>query len=159
MEARHQLRRVVSGGQTGVDRVALEIALEAKLAVGGWCPRGRRAEDGTIPSCFPLRETPSACYRQRTRWNVRDSQGTLILTAGFPTGGTALTLWTAVKLKKPYLVLDPSAAPLEALERIAQWVLEHQIGVLNVAGPRYSQQPVTAHAARELLTRWWLEPT
>src|SRR5438552_18876277 len=84
-----------SGGQTGVDRAALDVALELGLPCGGWCPKGRRAEDGPIPARYPLIETSSPFYPQRTKRNVLDSDGTLILTFGCPTGGTALTIRTA----------------------------------------------------------------
>ena len=80
------LRRIVSGGQTGVDRAALDVGLAWGLPIGGWCPRGRTAEDGPIPARYPLRETESAKYDVRTRRNVRDSDGTLILTARRPRG-------------------------------------------------------------------------
>src|SRR3989442_2721366 len=83
---------IVSGGQTGVDRAALDTALALGLPCGGWCPRGRRAEDGPLPTRYPLRETPSSSYPERTVWNVRDSDGTLILHRGRLSGGTALTL-------------------------------------------------------------------
>src|SRR5436305_1193025 len=83
---------IFSGGQTGVDRAALDVALELGIPCSGWCPRGRRAEDGTIPPRYPLQETRSLAYPVRTRWNVRDSDGTLILTRGRPDRGTALTI-------------------------------------------------------------------
>ena len=85
------VEKIVSGGQTGVDRAALDVALELGIPCGGWCPRGRRAEDGALSARYPLMETPSDDYVQRTTWNIRDSDGTLILTRGEPTGGTAQT--------------------------------------------------------------------
>mgnify|MGYP006174065873 CR=1 FL=1 len=91
------LARIISGGQTGVDRAALDAAMAAQYPVGGWCPQGRRAEDGPIPRDYPLRETPSAEYAQRTLWNVRDSDATLVLTPGPITGGTR---WTVVKAQE-----------------------------------------------------------
>ncbi|MEZ6054758.1 MAG: putative molybdenum carrier protein, partial [Planctomycetaceae bacterium] len=83
---------IVSGGQTGVDRAALDVGLDLDLPCGGWCPRGRKAEDGPIDERYPLKETESAKYDVRTRRNVRDSDGTLVLTVGDPIGGTALTV-------------------------------------------------------------------
>lgn len=103
---------IVSGGQTGVDRAALDVALELGFLCDGWCPRGRKAEDGPIACRYPLRETPSARLSQRTEWNVRDSDGTLILTKGRPRGGTALTIQLATRLTRPHLVLDLDAAPI-----------------------------------------------
>jgi len=128
---------VVSGGQTGVDRAALDVALELGLACGGWCPRGRRAEDGTVPPHYPLRETPSPDYRQRTSWNVRDADGTLVLAWGEPRGGSARTVREAVRLGKPVLVIDLSAR-LEC-DGARDWLAAHKVRVLNVAGPRQSE--------------------
>jgi len=128
------LLTVVSGGQTGVDRAALDVALELGLPCGGWCPRGRRAEDGRIPSRYPLRETPSGAYPQRTEWNVRDSDGTLVLTRGRPTGGTALTVRLAARLGRPVLIVDLDGDPNAA--SAAGWILARALRVVNVAGPR-----------------------
>ena len=96
------------GGQTGVDRAALDVAIELGIPRGGWCPKGRRAEDGVIAKHYPLRETPSTDYRERTRRNVRDADGTLIVTADELRGGTALTRAFAEKLRRPCLVVDPT---------------------------------------------------
>ncbi|MFQ5587063.1 MAG: putative molybdenum carrier protein, partial [Thermodesulfobacteriota bacterium] len=95
------IEMIVSGGQTGVDRAALDVALELGIRCGGWCPKGRLAEDGVIDSRYHLDETGSKSYSQRTEWNVRDSDGTLILTVEEPTGGTALTIRAAEELGKP----------------------------------------------------------
>ncbi|HEX8274694.1 MAG TPA: putative molybdenum carrier protein [Longimicrobiaceae bacterium] len=128
------LQRVVSGGQTGVDRAALDAALEAGLQVGGWCPAGRRAEDGRVPERYPLRETPSAEPEERTEWNVRDSDGTLAVFIGPLRGGTELAVQTAHRLAKPLLVVD-LARPTDPAE-VARWISVFGIRTLNVAGPR-----------------------
>ena len=141
--------RIVSGGQTGVDRAALEVALAHGLACGGWCPRGRRAEDGAIDAHFPLRETPSADYAERTEWNVRDSDATLILTQGTPKGGTALTVELARALGRPHRIVDLAAQPEAA--GVRAWLAEQDVRVLNVAGPRESQQPGIGALARDFL--------
>lgn len=133
------IERIISGGQTGVDRAALDVALELGVSCGGWCPQGRRAEDGPIADRYPLQETPSGKYAQRTRWNVRDSDGTLIITAGELSGGTALTQQYAERLKRPCHVVDLSAS--RAVVPVARWVRRHKLRVLNVAGPRESTQP------------------
>lgn len=143
-----RLRRLVSGGQTGVDRAALDVALELGLPVGGWCPRGRLAEDGPLPERYPLEETPSQEYPQRTEWNVRDSDGTLVLTRGRPSGGTRLTVRLAAKLEKPCLVLDLEADPDPS--QLRAWLAEAEVAVLNVAGPRASGQP----GIHEQAARW-----
>ena len=103
------IRKIVSGGQTGVDRAALDVALELGVACGGWCPKGRRAEDGTIAERYPLTETSTRAYPERTRRNVLDSDGTLILARGRPTGGTALTIKIAAETGKPCFIVDLSA--------------------------------------------------
>jgi Circularly permutated YpsA SLOG family len=143
--------KVVSGGQTGVDRAALDAARTAGLPRGGWCPRGRLAEDGPIAPGYPLVETPSADYAQRTEWNVRDSDATLVVARGRPTGGTALTAALARRLGKPLLVVDLSRNP--SLEEASRWVEARGIGVLNVAGPRESQRPGIGREARLFLER------
>lgn len=131
--------RVVSGGQTGVDRAALDVAIALGIAHGGWCPRGRRAEDGVIPDRYALVEHASAEYAARTEANVVDADGTLILCRGELSGGTALTRDLAVQHGKPLLVVDLSAAPRR--ETLREWLDEHDVRVLNVAGPRESQRP------------------
>lgn len=144
------INRVVSGGQTGVDRAALDAALRAGLDCGGWCPRGRRAEDGAIPQQYPLKEIESTDYRERTRRNVVDSDGTLILALGALSGGTALTRKLARAEQKPLLVIDlDSPAPAD---EVRCWIRKHNIRTLNVAGPRESQRPGIAERALEYLT-------
>jgi hypothetical protein len=145
------LERLVSGGQTGADRAALDVALERGIPCGGWCPKGRRAEDGPIPDRYPLRETPSADYPQRTEWNVRDSDGTLALSPGRPRGGTAFTLVVARELGKPHLHVDLGRAADPEVARA--WISEQRIRVLNVAGPRESDSPGIHDAAAAFLRR------
>jgi hypothetical protein len=131
--------KVVSGGQTGVDRAVLDVARKLGLPCGGWCPQGRKAEDGTIAPCYPLMETTSGDYSQRTEWNVRDSDGTLVLTRGRPSEGTLYTVETAKRLRKPCLVLELTDHP-EA-SAVWGWAQEHHIRVLNIGGPRESKCP------------------
>ena len=134
-----KLKKIVSGGQTGVDRAALDAALDAGFPCGGWCPRRRLAEDGRIPDRYPLSETPSTRYAERTEWNVRDSDGTLILTAGPLTGGTALTRALAQNHAKPLFLADLRRDV--DMTAVLDWIERHGIEVLNVAGPRSRQQP------------------
>ncbi len=142
---------IVSGGQTGVDRAALDVALDLGIPCSGWCPRGRKAEDGRIPRRYPLRQTPSARYAQRTRWNVRDSDGTLILAPGELTGGTALTFKAAQSLGRPVFVVDLSRS--RAVVPVRKWIRNNDIRALNVAGPRESTSPGMYAAAIRFLTR------
>ena len=147
-------RRLVSGGQTGVDRAALDAALEAGLEAGGWCPRGRRAEDGAVPARHPLREAPSPVYAVRTRLNVRDSDATLVLAWGPLRGGTALTLRWCRRLGRPCRLVDLSraVAPGE-LRALRRWLRRHRVRTLNVAGPREGERPGIQARALAFLRR------
>jgi len=136
------LRHIVSGGQTGVDRGALDAALAAGVSCGGWCPAGRRAEDGSVPLRYPMRETASSGYAERTGRNVADSDGTLVLMFGIPAGGTALTAQCCKRLQRPLLLIDAaSMSAAKAAEQAARFVCERALNVLNVAGPRESEAP------------------
>jgi len=141
--------KVISGGQTGVDRAALDVALALAIPCGGWCPKGRLAEDGAIPKRYPLTETASADYDQRTRLNVRDSEATLILNSGPLAGGTLRTLELARDTARPCFVvdLDPPPAP----DAAAAWLEQVRPRVLNVAGPRESKRPGVHDAAAKFL--------
>lgn len=144
------IERILSGGQTGVDRAALDAAMGAGIECGGWCPRGRRTEDGTVPSHYPLRETESADYRVRTRLNVVDADGTLILLTGALSGGTALTRQLALAAGKPLLIIDlDSPAPLS---EVCSWVRGHHVRTINIAGPRESQRPGIGRRASKFLS-------
>ncbi|HNX74850.1 MAG TPA: putative molybdenum carrier protein [Candidatus Rifleibacterium sp.] len=155
---------LISGGQTGVDRAALDFALTTGIAVGGWCPAGRRAEDGVIPGIYKLREADSPLYQQRTRLNVCDSDATLIFVGAGASRGTALTIELCRQKRKPYLVVamtgdrtlvpnatpacEPSAntqsdlqpEPFSATATL-RWLSRYRPGILNVAGPRAGECP------------------
>ncbi|MBF0123732.1 MAG: putative molybdenum carrier protein [Magnetococcales bacterium] len=135
------IQRIVSGGQTGVDRAALDFAIHHHIACGGWCPRGRLAEDGTIPECYPLQEAHSRRYAERTRLNVMDSDATLILHRGALRGGTALTWRFAKQHHKPCLVINLArcADVPESSSGAKNWLIEQAVAVLNIAGPRESE--------------------
>jgi hypothetical protein len=154
--ADRRLAKIVSGGQTGVDRAALDAALFLSVDIGGWCPRGRRSEDGRIPDRYPLVETPSPAYRQRTHWNVRDSDATLIIHRGPMRGGTRLTAETASRYGRPLLTLDLANAP--DLARARQWLAVGDIRTLNVAGPREESTPGIYAEAYAFLCRLLSDP-
>ena len=128
------MKKIISGGQTGVDRAALDAGLRYGIAVGGWCPAGRRAEDGQIPERYPLEELDSPDYAARTEKNVVAADATLILNFGLLADGTKLTVRLARKNRKPYLVvqLDGDADPAT----VAVWIRALGVRVLNIAGPR-----------------------
>lgn len=135
-------KTVVSGGQTGVDRAALDWACNHRIPHGGWCPQGRRASDGPLSVKYQLRETESAGYRQRTKLNVHDSDATLILNVGELDGGTLQTLQFVERMGKPHLVLQlDQCAPDESAGRIIKWLIAGKFGTLNVAGPREEKRP------------------
>jgi hypothetical protein len=134
--------RIVSGGQTGVDRAALDFALELGIPCGGWCPEGRLAEDGRIADRYPLKELPGGGYRERTHQNVRDSDGSLIIYKGELEGGTAETVRFCRQIAKPYVLINAVDTPAkDAAAAIREFVRQHRIQVLNVAGPRHSKWP------------------
>jgi len=143
---------IVSGGQTGADRAALDWAIAHRLKHGGWCPAGRLAEDGSIPERYHLRETQSHAYPERTRFNVEESDGTLIVSPDPPEGGTMLTVRHALEMGKPVLIVtrenENEAPPL-----LREFLEAHEILVLNVAGPRASGSPEVADMVARLLDR------
>lgn len=143
--------KIISGGQTGADRAALDAAIELGIAHGGWCPRGRRAEDGPIPARYSLEETDSPEYAVRTELNIRGSDATLIVGEPPLSGGTALTERLACRHGKPYLLISPSAADEQAVATVRQWLQAGKYTVLNVAGPRESQLPGIGRRTFELL--------
>lgn len=146
------LERIVSGGQTGVDRAALDVAMAHGLAHGGWCPRGRLAEDGVISPVYALQETPEADYAQRTEWNVRDADGTVIFSVSPElSGGSALTRELAGALGKPCLHLSEARDGPRAVRQLRAFLRRHRIRTLNVAGPRLSTEPGAAAFARRVL--------
>jgi hypothetical protein len=148
---RFRPERIVSGGQTGVDRGALDAAIALGISHGGWCPRGRLAEDGTIPPVYQLTETDSPDYAFRTEKNVLCSDATLILCHGRPSGGTELTLRLATRHKRPCLVSDLSEAT--TMVKVRRWLATVRPGTLNVAGPRESQCRGIAAEAAALIVR------
>lgn len=133
---------IISGGQTGADRAALDAALAAGVPCGGWCPPGRKAEDGAIPQSYPLRCMGTGGYVERTRQNVVDSDGTLIVTFGKPQGGTATTVTMCRQARTPMLIIDGTTlTAAAAASKAATFVRTHGIRCLNVAGPRASREP------------------
>ena len=146
-----RVAKIVSGGQTGVDRGALNAAIGSGIPHGGWCPRGRLAEDGRIPLCYELMETDSPEYPVRTERNVLDSDATLLLVRGVLRGGTEYTRQMAMRHRKPWLVVDLRKPA--SRDEILQWLQEHQVSVLNIAGPRESQCPGIAEEACQFVQR------
>jgi hypothetical protein len=147
--------KVVSGGQTGVDRGALDAALSCGIDTGGWCPANRLAEDGLIPGKYPVTELPDAGYIQRTRQNVIDSDGTVVIYFSYPAGGTEQTIHFCIEHGKPYLLIDADEITVNrAATRIREFYTLKGIEVLNVAGPRASGELRAYDYARESLLRF-----
>jgi hypothetical protein len=146
---RKSLLTIVSGGQTGADRAALDAALALGIAIDGWCPRGRWAEDGPIAALYPLRETESADPAERTRANIRDSDATLVLMFGAMDAGTNLTIAAAKAAGRPCAVMDVTTLNVETA--IGDWLRHANPRRLNVAGPRESTAPGLYARARAVL--------
>ena len=153
-----RVTRIISGGQSGVDRAALEFAIAHRLEYGGWCPNGGWAEDfphppGLLARYPELRETPDSDPRQRTEWNVRVSDATLIFVrSGISSPGTAFTAAVARQQAKPHIIVDVDSS--DAAQRVAAWLERYPaIRILNVAGPRGSEAPGIYRAAYAALDR------
>lgn len=146
-------QHIVSGGQTGADRGALDFAIEHGYTHGGWAPHGREAEDGKIPLKYQLLELDHGGYRQRTRCNVEDSDASLIINRGDLDGGTLATQVFAQRLNKPHLVVQlDHGVTAEVVASVIEWFHQREIKTLNVAGPRESKRPGIYRLTRELLT-------
>lgn len=148
----HRPAKVISGGQSGADRGGLDAARELGIPIGGWVPRGRRAEDGPVPPEYPLRETPSADYAERTERNVRDADGTVVITRGPAAGGSLLTLEVAARLGRPALHLDLSRLDeASAGSALRAWLLLTRCAILNIAGSRASQDNGIGDTTRRVI--------
>jgi hypothetical protein len=152
------LQKIISGGQTGVDRAALDFAIEHDIPHGGWCPKGRKSEDGPLEPKYRLIETPSVSYPLRTEWNVRDSDASVIFSiAPILTGGSKKTVDFAIKHNKPWLHLHQGGvSPHVAL---VKFIREHKVATLNVAGPRASKEPEVSGFVKTVLeASFFLDP-
>ena len=144
--------KIVSGGQTGVDRAALDFAIRHGFEHGGWCPRGRRAEDGVIPQIYRLRETDSPDYDERTERNVVDSDATLVVVREKEmSGGTAFTRTCAEQHGRPVLVICERDGVASGAAAFSKFLKRNKVDTLNVAGPRESQAPGIGKFVEQLL--------
>ena len=150
------IKKIISGAQTGADRAALDFAINNDIPHGGWVPKGRKAEDGIIPARYTVQEAPTLEYSRRTELNVREADGTLILSHGALTGGSLLTEKLAQKYHKPCLHIDFHQTPeFQATVDIIHWLGAHRVHVLNVAGSRSSTDPKIYEATTRLLEAVW----
>lgn len=149
------IQRILSGGQTGVDRAALDFAIARQIPHGGWCPAGRRAADGVLDACYQLLETESSGYRQRTKRNVLDADATLILYRDRLEGGSLLTRDLATGHGKPLLLCDLHDPTEKLLAAWQDWLVGHAIAILNIAGPSEVRNPGISLQARALLDLFW----
>jgi hypothetical protein len=134
--------KIISGGQTGVDRAALDAAMKHGIDCGGWCPAGRLDEFGRIPDRYPVIELEHGGLEDRTRANVKDSDGTVVIYIDELRGGTEFTVECCVKQERPHqLIVAAKVSPENAAQLIVDFVREHKIDILNVAGPRQSEWP------------------
>ena len=147
-----KIEKIISGGQTGADRAALDFAIANGIPYGGWLPKGRKTEDGTLDPRYHLQEMPTTDYPKRTERNVLDADGTVIVSHGLLPGGSALTREFAKKHKKPWMHIDLKELAIKhAAEKLADWLKSHEIKVLNVAGPRARKDPAIYEATLCLL--------
>jgi len=135
------IRKVISGGQTGVDRAGFDAAIKSGIPIGGYCPRGRLAEDGTIPDTYPMIELESVEPYYRTEQNVIHSDGTLILNKGILSAGTKLTHTSTINYGKPCLIIQLDSNKIVEPAHVIRWIGGHLINILNIAGPRESKYP------------------
>ena len=146
------IKKIISGGQTGVDRAALDAAIKLSIAHGGWIPQGRLTESGPLPAEYQLKEIRSSSYAERTEKNVLDADGTLIISRGPLTGGSEYTREMAVKHQRPWLHIDlRHMAAFQAATVINTWILNKGIEILNVAGPRASKDSLIYHDTLKII--------
>jgi hypothetical protein len=144
------IAKIVSGGETGVDRAGLDFAIKNGIAHGGFCPKGRLCErGGRIPDKYNLTETSSSDFRMNTAQNVQHSDGTLIISRGHPTGGTKLTAKNCISRKKQKFIIDANRKV--KVDEFVQWVRDNKIVTLNIAGPRDSKQPNIGKDVKKIL--------
>ncbi len=137
-----RLERIVSGGQTGADQAALDVAMELGMPHGGWVPKGRKTESGPLSVKYLLKEMPTDSYPQRTEQNVMDSDGTLIISHGELREGSDYTRMMAAKHGKPWIHIDADEQSIDAaVGMIRTWISGNDIERLNVAGPPASKDP------------------
>ena len=132
--------KIISGGQTGVDRAALDVALKHRIPCGGWCPEGRTDEEGKIPDRYPMTELKKGGPTERTEQNVRDSDGTIVIFFHELSGGTAHTVGCCIEQQQPHRLIDAAKySPEDAATLMVAFVFDHDIEILNIAGPRASE--------------------
>ena len=146
------IRKIISGGQTGADQAALEAAIKLGIPHGGWIPKGRLTEKGTLPPKYKLTEMPDSSYASRTEQNVIDSSGTVIISHGPLTEGSEYTRQMAIKHHRPWLHIDLNKTPaFKSATLISSWINKNSIEILNVAGPRASKDSQIYSAVMKLV--------
>ncbi len=153
------IKKIISGGQTGADRAALDFAIKFDIPHGGWISKGRKAEDGPLPNLYRLQEIPETSYTRRTEKNVIDSDGTLIISTGALTGGSEYTQKMAIYHQRPWLHINLSTtSSFSAAEIIREWIKRNKIEILNIAGPRHSKEPSIYQSVFDILeTTFYLD--
>ncbi len=146
------LKKIISGGQTGADQAALDVAIKLGIPHGGWIPRGRKTEAGMLDDKYKLKEMETFDYNKRTERNVIDSDGTLIISHGRLSGGSDYTREMTILHHRPWLHIDLNkSSAFQAAEKIKSWLAENDIEVLNVAGPRASKDPAIYQATVDII--------
>lgn len=148
------IEKIISGGQTGADRAALDFAISRDIPHGGYVPKGRLTEEGPLPDRYHLEEMSTKSYASRTEKNIEEADGTLIVSHGEISGGTALTRQLAVRMAKPWLHVDLQKHSLaKGAAMVRTWLTNHPIRVMNVAGARASGDPKIYAATLALLEK------
>lgn len=146
--------KIISGGQTGADRGGLDAAIELGIDHGGWCPQGRRAEDGIIPEYYRLVETRTVDYRRRTELNVQEGDVTLLFIKSFkPAGGSKLTARCCDRHSKPHVVIQLPMQTVLLDNRLIAFLKEYKPSIINIAGSRESKAPGVQKAVKEIMVR------
>jgi len=151
------VQKIISGGQVGADRAALDWAIEHHIDHGGWCPKHRRAADGLIPLRFRLQESPDPGYPDRTKRNVREADGTVVFTTDPPGRGSALTIQACLDFGKPYLILTGELSLDEASTQLIQFIRRNNVKCLNVAGSRSQHTGLRTKLILEVALLTWME--
>jgi hypothetical protein len=147
-----RIKKIISGGQTGVDQAALDMAIEQGIPYGGWIPKGRKTEKGILPEKYKLQEMPTPGYRKRREMNVIDSDGTLLISHGELKDSSVLTQMLAVKHGRPWIHVDlDKATDIEAARTVVSWLDQHDVAVLNVTGPRIGKDPAIYETTMDVL--------
>jgi hypothetical protein len=146
------IKKIISGGQTGADQAALDSAIQLDMPHGGWVPKGRITQEGSLPDKYKLQEIPDDSYPSHTEQNVIDSDGTVIITHGKLYDGSDYAREMSVKHGRPWIKIDLDiTAPLDAALKISNWIIENSIAILNITGSSADKDPKIYEKTRDII--------